>query len=116
VIAIIFEVQPKPERYREYLDIAASLKDDLEKIDGFISIERFESIYQKGKILSLSLWRDEEAVRAWRLYPAHRDAQMKGRFEVFQDYRLRVAEVIRDYGMFDREQAPQQLPNVLPPG
>ena len=116
MIAVIFEVQPKPERYQEYLDIAASLKTDLEKIDGFISIERFESIYNKGKILSLSLWRDEEAVRAWRLYPGHQDAQMKGRFEVFQDYRLRVAEVIRDYGMFDRKQAPLQLPNVPRPG
>jgi heme-degrading monooxygenase HmoA len=115
MIAVIFEVQPKPERYQEYLDIAASLKDDLEKIDGFISIERFESIYKKGKILSLSLWRDEEAVRAWRSFPDHRDAQKKGRFEIFQDYRLRVAEVTRDYGMFDREQAPQQFPNVPRP-
>ncbi len=116
MIAVIFEVQPKPERYQEYLDLAAALNRDLEKIDGFISIERFESIQNKGKILSLSIWRDEEAVRAWRRYPDHRDAQMKGRVEIFSDYRLRVAEVIRDYGMFDREQAPQKFPDVPRPG
>jgi heme-degrading monooxygenase HmoA len=106
MVAVIFEVQPKPERYNEYLDIAQSLKGELEKIDGFISVERFESIYNKGKILSLSLWRDEAAVRAWRLHPDHREAQALGRSEIFQDYRLRVAEVVRDYGMVDREQAP----------
>lgn len=112
MIAVIFEVQPRPERFQEYLGIAASLQGELEEIDGFISIERFESLQNKGKILSLSLWRDEAAVRAWRRFPEHRNAQMKGRLEIFQDYRLRVAEVIRDYGMFDRDQAPQQLPNV----
>jgi heme-degrading monooxygenase HmoA len=115
MIAVIFEVQPKPGRYQEYLDIAASLKDELEKVDGFISVERFESIYNKGKILSLSLWRDEKAVRAWRLHPEHRGAQIKGRFEIFQDYRLRVAHVIWDYGMFDREDAPQQFPEAARP-
>lgn len=112
MIAVIFEVWPKPERYQEYLDLAASLKSELEKIDGFISVERFQSIHDKGKILSLSLWRDEHAVRAWRAHPDHREVQLKGRFEIFQDYRLCVAQVIRDYGMFDREQAPQKLAAV----
>jgi len=106
MIAVIFEVWPKPERKQEYLDIAASLKPLLEEIDGFISIERFESLTEPGKILSLSIWRDEQAVAAWRQLEQHRAAQAKGRAEVFQDYRLRVAGVIRDYGMSRREQAP----------
>ena len=91
---------------QEYLDIAAGLRPLLTEIDGFISIERFESLYEPGKILSLSFWRDEQAVEAWRTLEAHRAAQAKGRAEVFKDYRLRVAGVIRDYGMTDREQAP----------
>lgn len=107
MIAVIFEVTPKPDRVQDYLDIAASLRPELEKIDGFISIERFQSLYTEGKILSLSFWRDEAAVRAWREHAEHRMAQMKGRKEVFQDYRLRVAGVIRDYGMFDRAEAPK---------
>ncbi|MGH7933739.1 MAG: antibiotic biosynthesis monooxygenase family protein [Candidatus Binataceae bacterium] len=111
MFAVIFEVQPKSERFHEYLDIAASLKPELEKIDGFISIERFESIYNKGKILSLSFWRDEDAIGAWRTQREHRAAQMKGRMEIFSDYRIRVAGVIRDYGMSERDEAPQKLPN-----
>jgi heme-degrading monooxygenase HmoA len=82
------------------------LKVDLEKIDGFLSVERFESLTTKGKYLSLSFWRDEEAVRAWRNFEGHRQAQMKGREHVFADYRLRVARVLRDYGMSERSDAP----------
>lgn len=107
MIAIIFEVLPAAGRKQEYLDLAASLRPELEKIDGFISIERFSSLTTEGKILSLSIFRDEKAVQAWRNLTAHRIAQAKGRGGVFSDYRLRVASVIRDYGMFDREQAPQ---------
>jgi heme-degrading monooxygenase HmoA len=106
MIAVIFEVYPKDGHKQDYLDIAASLRPLLDTIDGFISIERFESLSEPGKILSLSLWRDERAVEAWRKRETHRAAQAKGRAEVFMDYRLRIAEVIRDYGMFDREQAP----------
>jgi heme-degrading monooxygenase HmoA len=106
MIAVIFEVCPKDGHKQGYLDIAASLRPLLDKIDGFISIERFESLSEPGKILSLSFWRDERAVEAWRKLEAHRAAQAKGRAEVFKDYRLRIAGVIRDYGMFDREQAP----------
>jgi heme-degrading monooxygenase HmoA len=106
MIAVIFEVWPKSERKQEYLDIAAQLRPLLDNIDGFISIERFESLSEPGKILSLSFWRDEQAVAAWRQLDEHRIAQAKGRAEVFQNYRLRVVSVIRDYGMFDREQAP----------
>ena len=106
MIAVIFEVVPAPGRKQEYLDIAASLRPALEKIDGFISIERFESLTNEGKILSLSIWRDEEAVKRWRQFEGHRLAQAKGRGGIFADYRLRVASVIRDYGMFEREQAP----------
>jgi heme-degrading monooxygenase HmoA len=106
MIAVIFEVCPKDGHKQDYLDIAASLRPLLDTIDGFISIERFESLSEPGKILSLSLWRDERAVEAWRKRETHRAAQAKGRAEVFTDYRLRIAEVIRDYGMFDREQAP----------
>ena len=106
MIAVIFEVVPALGRKQEYLDIAASLRPALEKIDGFISIERFESLTNQGKILSLSIWRDEDAVKRWRQLEAHRVAQAKGRAGVFSDYRLRVAEVIRDYGMFERNQVP----------
>lgn len=106
MIAVIFEVWPKSERKQEYLDIAAQLRPLLDNIDGFISIERFESLSEPGKILSLSFWRDEQAVEAWRRLGEHRIAQARGRAEVFQDYRLRVVSVIRDYGMFVREQAP----------
>ena len=106
MIAVIFEVWPKADRKHDYLNIAAELKPLLEKIDGFISIERFESLYEPGKILSLSFFRDEAAVRAWRTTSEHRAAQAKGRGEIFSNYRLRVAGVIRDYGMREREQVP----------
>ena len=107
MIAVIFEVWPTDGRAGEYFDLAASLKADLERIDGFISIERFESLTTKGKYLSLSFWRDEEAVRAWRNLQAHRRAQAKGRGGVFADYRLRVASVVRDYGLKERAEAPR---------
>jgi len=106
MIAVIFEVVPAPGRRQEYLDLAASLRPALERIDGFVSIERFASLGNEGKILSLSIWRDEEAVARWRQFEAHRLAQAKGRAGIFADYRLRVAGIIRDYGMFERDQAP----------
>lgn len=106
MIAVIFEVWPTEGRAVEYFDLAAALRTDLETIDGFISIERFESLTTKGKYLSLSFWRDEEAVRVWRTLEKHRKAQAKGRSGVFSDYRLRVASVVRDYGMQDRGEAP----------
>jgi heme-degrading monooxygenase HmoA len=107
MIAIIFEVWPRTGHKQDYLDIAASLRPMLEKIDGFISVERFESITEPGKMLSLSFFRDETAVQAWRNLTAHRAAQSEGRAKVFANYRLRVASVIRDYGMQEREQAPR---------
>jgi heme-degrading monooxygenase HmoA len=106
MIAVVFEVWPNDGQRQEYLDIAAALRPLLDGIDGFVSIERFESLSQPGKILSLSFWRDEEAVAAWRRLDAHRVAQAKGRAVVFDDYRLRVAHVLRDYGMDAREEAP----------
>jgi heme-degrading monooxygenase HmoA len=107
MIAVIFEVWPKPEYKQEYLDLAAELRPILETIDGFISIERFESLTEQGKILSLSFFRDEEAVAAWRNVPQHRKTQSKGRAKIFQNYRLRIAGVIRDYGMNERAEAPK---------
>jgi len=107
VIAVIFEVWPTEGRAVEYFDLAAALREDLVKIDGFISIERFESLTTKGKYLSLSFWRDEEAVRTWRNLEKHRKAQAMGRGGVFADYRLRVAAVMRDYGMQERDDAPR---------
>src|SRR5438045_1904115 len=104
MIAVIFEVWP--ERREDYLDTAAKLLPRLKEIDGFISVERFESLTEKGKMLSLSFFRDEAAVQAWRNVAEHRAAQAKGRAGVFSDYRLRIASVIRDYGMNDRAQAP----------
>lgn len=106
MIAVIFEVWPAENKASSYFDIAASLRPELEKIDGFISIERFESLTTKGKYLSLSFWRDEEAVRAWRNKDEHRLAQCEGRHGVFANYRLRVASVLRDYGLNERDQAP----------
>ena len=106
MIAVIFEVWPADGQRQTYLDIAAQLRPLLDEIDGFISIERFESLAEPGKILSLSFWRDEQAVAAWRRLEAHRGAQARGRAEVFRDYRLRVAGVIRDYGMLSRAEAP----------
>ena len=110
MIAVIFEVLPADGRKDEYLDIAAELRPLLDEIDGFISIERFQSLSDPGKILSLSFWRDEAAVVAWREQLEHRDAQIRGRTGVFAGYRLRVAEVLRDYGLHQREQAPQEPP------
>jgi pimeloyl-ACP methyl ester carboxylesterase/heme-degrading monooxygenase HmoA len=106
MIAVIFEVWPNPDYREDYLTIAASLKNKLQKIDGFISIERFESLTQPGKILSLSFWKNEDAVRLWRNTEMHRRAQTQGIDYIFKNYRLRVAGMIRDYGMFDRDQAP----------
>ena len=106
MIAVIFEVTPKKTHYDDYLAIAADLRPALEKMDGFISVERFQSLTTPGKVLSLSFWRDEDAIKAWRSLGDHRAAQSKGRAKIFEDYRLRVAGVIRDYGMTDRDQAP----------
>ncbi|HSM95059.1 MAG TPA: antibiotic biosynthesis monooxygenase [Rhizomicrobium sp.] len=104
MIAVIFEVWPNDRE--AYLDIAAKLRPLLDGIDGFISIERFESLAEKGKLLSLSFWRDEEAVAAWRNRREHRAAQAAGRSSVLRDYRLRIAGIVRDYGLNDREEAP----------
>lgn len=106
MIAVIFEVRPHEDGRQEYLDLAAGLRPLLEGVDGFISIERFQSLTDPGKLLSLSFWRDEQAVQAWRQLEPHRAAQAKGRTSVFADYRLRVAGVLRDYGMTERAQAP----------
>lgn len=106
MIAVIFEVEIAPGRKEEYLDIAARMRPLAESVDGFISVERFQSLTQPEKLLSLSIFRDEEAVQEWRNLVAHREAQSRGRGGVFSDYRLRVTHVIRDYGMFDREAAP----------
>lgn len=106
MIAVIFEVIPKDENKHEYLFIASSLKLELEKIDGFISIERFQSLSNPNKILSLSFWKNEESIEKWRNLENHRNAQIKGRNYIFMDYQLRVASVIRNYGMFNRDEAP----------
>jgi heme-degrading monooxygenase HmoA len=106
MIAVIFEVQPGVGQRDHYLDAAARLKPLLESIDGFVSVERFESLTTPGKILSLSIWRDEDAVQRWRNLEEHRRVQAAGRRSIFADYRLRVAGIIRDYGKNDRAQAP----------
>jgi heme-degrading monooxygenase HmoA len=113
MIAVIFEVEPAEGAMETYFDHAARLKPELEKIDGFISVERFESLTTPGKLLSLSLWRDEDALAAWRAHAGHRCAQAAGRGGLFAGYRLRVAGVIRDYGMHDRAEAPADSLAVL---
>ena len=106
MIAVIFEVVPGDGNTQAYLDAAAALRPELDQIDGFLSIERFQSLADPGKLLSLSFWRDEAAVTAWRTLERHRQTQRLGRQHLFKDYRLRVAAVLRDYGMFERDQAP----------
>ena len=112
MIAVIFEVVPKDGETDAYLDAAAALRPQLEAIDGFVSIERFASLTQPGKILSLSFWRDEAAVEQWRRLDAHREVQRAGRSRLFADYRLRVASVLRDYGMFERGEAPSDSKSI----
>ena len=107
MIAVIFEVEIADGQKEGYLDIAAELKPLLQEVDGFISVERFQSLTTPGKLLSLSFFRDEEAVAQWRALSTHRAAQSKGRAGVFRDYRLKVAHVLRDYGMTDRAEAPE---------
>ena len=106
MIAVIFEVFPADGQRDDYLEMAASLKPLLEQADGFISIERFESLYTPGKLLSLQFWRDEESLTQWRNVSEHRAAQAIGRNGMFDEYRLRIAAVIRDYGMHERAEAP----------
>jgi heme-degrading monooxygenase HmoA len=106
VIAVIFEVWPAKGHHDHYLEIAAALRADLGSIDGFISVERFQSLTSCDKLLSLSFWRDEEAVKTWRNHLSHRESQRQGRGEIFADYRLRIAAVLRDYGKSDRDEAP----------
>ena len=112
MIAVIFEFTVAPESTQAYFDVAATLRPELEAFDGFISIERFSSLVTEGKILSLSFWRDEEAVQRWRNVERHRAAQASGRHGIFKDYRLRVASVVRDYGMHERGEAPQDSRSV----
>lgn len=106
MIAVIFEFTPVEGRFADYKALAEGLAEDVRNFDGFISIERFESIINKGKFVSLSFWRDEEAVRKWRNLQKHREAQKKGRASIFKSYRLRIAEVRRDYTLDERAQAP----------
>ena len=106
MMAVIFEVWPASGRKDEYLKLAAALRTEVEQIDGFISVERFESLYEQGKLLSLQYWRDEAAIAVWRNHLKHRKAQALGRGGLFADYRLRIAEVVRDYGPHDRAEAP----------
>ena len=106
-IAVIFELTPAPGRKQEYFDLAAALGAELKNFDGFISIERFESVSAPGRFVSISFWRDEDAVRRWRNMQEHREAQAKGRAGIFSQYRLRVAQVMRDYTMDRRAEAPK---------
>ena len=108
MIAVIFEVKIKQGQQEEYLQIAAKLREDLVKVDGFISIERFSSLSEEGKICSLSYWKDEASIKYWREFEMHRQAQKKGKEGIFADFRIRVAKVNRDYGMHDRLEAPEE--------
>lgn len=107
MIAVLFEVWPEQDRREDYLELATVLREELEQVDGFVSVERFESLGEPGKLLSLSLFRDEAAVVAWRNLPSHRRAQALGRSGMFADYRLRIAQVFRQYGLNDRHEAPE---------
>jgi len=106
MIAVIFEAIPAEGKWDAYLDIAGKLRPELDKVEGFISIERFQSMANPGKVLSLSFWKDEASIAQWRNMEFHRMAQKEGRSSIFEDYRIRIASVVRDYGMTNREQAP----------
>lgn len=112
MVAVIFEAFPADGKWEEYLDIAASLRPELDKIEGFISIERFQSITNPDKVLSLSFWKDEKCIKQWRNIEMHRTAQVAGRKSVFENYRLRVANVLRDYSMQERMEAPSDSKNI----
>ncbi len=103
MIAVIFEVEPRSGKAQEYFGLAAELRNELEKIEGFISVERFKSLSNEGKYVSISFWRDEKAVKRWREHADHQLAQKRGKSEIFADFRIRVAEVIRDYTLADRK-------------
>jgi len=107
MIAVIFEFTPAEGRFPEYMKLVDTLREDLAKAEGFISLERFESITTKGKFVSLQFWKDEESVRKWRNLQKHREAQRKGRAGIFKSYRLRIAQVVRDYTLDERAQAPR---------
>ena len=116
MLAVIFEVEPREGAAQRYLDIAALLRPELEQINGFISVERFASLTTPGKYLSLSIWQDEEAILRWRRHAGHQFAQLQGRTEIFKDYRLRVAGIVRDYGMTERAEAPARVTADSPMG
>ncbi|MET1411142.1 antibiotic biosynthesis monooxygenase [Roseibium sp. HPY-6] len=107
MIAVIFEVIPHADKKQNYLDMAAKMRPLVEQIDGFLSVERFQSLTNPEKLLSISFFRDEAALNEWRRLTGHRQAQKVGREDYFKDYRLRVAHVLRDYGMEDRDEAPE---------
>jgi heme-degrading monooxygenase HmoA len=107
MIAVIFEFTPAPGRFPEYMELVGQLKPELDKAEGFISLERFESITAPGKFVSLQFWKDEESVRKWRNLQQHREVQRKGRAGIFASYRLRIAGVLRDYTLNERAQAPR---------
>jgi heme-degrading monooxygenase HmoA len=113
VIAVIFELEPHAGAVSRYFELAAALKVELESIDGFVLVERFESLARPGRYLSLSFWRDEAAVRNWRCHGMHRRAQQEGRSDVLAGYRLRVATVLRDYGLRERDEAPSDSRDTL---
>ena len=115
MIAVIFEVIPAEGRLDDYLDIAADLSPMVEDLDGFISVERFKSMTTEGKYLSISFFRDEDAIERWRQVVEHRRGQAKGRGGIFTDYRIRIAHVLRDYGMFDRQEAPDDSRKIHDP-
>ena len=112
MIAVIFEFTPVEGRFPEYMQLVDTLREDLAKADGFISLERFESITNKGKFVSLQFWRDEESVRKWRNLQKHREAQKKGRATILKSYRLRIASVVRDYTQDSRKEAPRDSVEV----
>lgn len=106
MIAVIFEFTPAAGRFPEYLQLVEQLAPELEKAEGFVSLERYESITAPGKYVSLQFWKDEASVRKWRNAQLHREAQKKGRGGIFASYRLRIAGVVRDYTLEARAQAP----------
>ena len=113
MVAVLFEAFPAKGKWDEYMDIAAKLRPELNQIEGFISIERFQSVTDPKKVLSLSFWEDEESIQQWRNVELHRVAQKEGRNSIFNNYRIRIATVQRDYGMAEREQAPDDSKTIL---
>ncbi len=112
-IVVLFEVTPTKEGMEKYLELASMLKPMLSGFDGFISAERFQSLNNEGKLLSMNVWENEEAIEKWRNTLSHRMSQLEGKNKLFESYKITVCNTIREYSNTDRKNAPQDSNKAL---